>query len=523
MAAGLRRSSRAVRRSKADDTDVKEEDTLVLASEDAHRLVAIMDRYDTPLTDSMMPGVLDRCEGTATLRTMLNAKKVDAVEVWTCAVSLCAPTARTDARAHMGVLLFLHLLNQLVPGLREARRVQDRTHADAFALHMSLPSGDYFTNAIALPASARAALDTGAAEGVAVAPPMDAPPVYTLGDCVARTKPASKPNEPHTMRAATYLSYGAFGSSLGPSVDSSGKTLDGSTTDALYTARQRLAKQLHARWGAPLAERMTLAYRGSDLEAPPDEAPPTDEPAASAHSLAAEASALDPALDAALLAQALESLDVDRILHENQLRLEELQELQWARTRMEYAQASSVRVNEREQELANEVVASLTDLLLHVPPQAIAATARAAGPMVWVTQVVLASSLTSSSALARGFYGTLSMPLHGPKSQAQLPSGDAPNAAPVWAPLSRPSTVADNATARPGADPRGLAYAWEHVQGSPAQAVRAAMGPVMPYAQGAGRPMPTGISSPSSMPGAAPGTGLPGTRPSRAMPMSRPA
>lgn len=505
-----------MRRGKAGDTDVN---TLILASEDAHRLVAIMDRYDTPLTDSVMPGVLDRCEGTASLRTMLNAKKVDAMEVWACAVSLCAPTARTDARAHMGVLLFLHLLTQLVPGLREARRVQDRTHADAFALHMSLPSGDYFTNAIALPASARAALDTGAAEGVAVAPPMDAPPVYTLGDCVVRTKPASKINEPSTMRAATYLSYGAFGSSLGPSVDSSGKTLDGVTTDALYTARQRLANQLHARWGAPLAERMTLAY----AEAPTDEAPPTDEPAASAHRLAAEASALDPALDAALLAQALESLDVDRILHENQLRLEELQELQWARTRMEYAQASSKPVNEREHELANEVVASLTDLLLHVPPQAIAATVRAAGPMVWVTQVVLASSLTPSSALARGFYGTLAMPLHGPKSQAQLPSGDAPNAAPVWAPLSRPSTVADNATARPSADPRGLAYAWEHAQGSPAQAVRAAMGPVMPYAQGAGRPMPTGISSPSSMPGGAPGTDLPSTRPSRAMPMSRPA
>ena len=467
-----------------------------------------------------MPGVLDRQGGTATLRDMLTASApLDALEIWKCAASLCAPAARTDARDSMGVLLFQHLLTQLLPSLATAGPVQAQTHADAFALHMRLPAGDYFTNAVALTESARAALDTGAADGVAVAPPMGVPPVYTLGDCATVAKPLPKPKEPQTMHAATYLSYGAFGSSLGPSVDSSGKTLDATSTDAMYTARHRMARRLHGRWGAPLAERLESAYR-IDGQAQQDAAEPMDEDEAAARSLATEAAALDPELDAGLLEHALEALDVDQILRENQLRLEELQELQWARARMEYAHASSAHVRERERALAEDVLASLTDLLLRVPPNAVTATARAAGPMVLLSQVVLASSLTPSSALSHGFYGTLAVPVHGAKTQAQLPGAHDPNSLPVWAPLLRPSTVADNATARPGADPRVLAYAWDDAQASPAQAVKAAMGPAVPYGQGGVRPVPVlgGISSPLATTQV--GAQL-GTRPAR--PVSRPS
>ena len=245
-----------------------------------------------------------------------------------------------------------------------------------------------------------------------------------------------------------------------------------------------------------------------------------DEDEAAARSLATEAAALDPELDAGLLEHALEALDVDQILRENQLRLEELQELQWARARMEYAHASSAHVREREHALAEDVLASLTDLLLRVPPNAVTATARAAGPMVLLSQVVLASSLTPTSALSHGFYGTLSVPVHGAKTQAQLPGAHDPNSLPVWAPLLRPSTVADNATARPGADPRVLAYAWDDAQASPAQAVKAAMGPAVPYGQGGVRPVPVlgGISSPLATTQV--GAQL-GTRPAR--PVSRPS
>ncbi|WFD20444.1 hypothetical protein MCAP1_002688 [Malassezia caprae] len=488
MAAGLRRSARAVRRSKADDSEPMDEKSMeemvALDAKDATRLVTIMDRYAYPLTASVMPGVLDRQGGAKTLRAMLTAPSPNAVEIWKCAASLCGAAARTDARDHMGVLLLLHLLGQLLPSLSTAGAVQAQLHAENVALHMQLPAGDYFTNAVALTDSARAALDTGAADGVAVAPPMDVPPLYTLGDCATVAKPLAKHKEPRTMHAASYLSYGAFGSSLGPSVDSSGKTLDATSTDTIYTARHRIARRLHGRWGAPLAARLESAYR---VDSPAQE--PMDEDEVAAHTLAAEAAALDPELDATLLEQALEALDVDQILHENRLRLEELQELQWARTRMDYAQASSAHVDERERELAEDVLGSLTDLLLHVPPSAVATTARAAGPMVLLTQVVLASSLTPSSALSHGFYGTLSLPVHGAKTQAQLPDAHNPNALPMWAPLLRPSTVADNATAQPGADARILAYAWDQAQASPAQAVKAAMGPGVPHAPGM-RPVP---------------------------------
>jgi len=507
MAAGRRRSARAVRRSKADDSEPMNEKSMeemvVLAADDASRLVTIMDRYAHALTASVMPGVLDRQGGTTTLRAMLtNPSPLDAVEIWKCAASLCAPSVRTDARDHMGVLLFLHLLDQLLPSLSEAWPVQAQLHADAFALHMRLPSGDYFTNAVALTEPARTVLDTGAADGVAVAPPMDVPPVYTLGDCTTVSKPPAKHKEPRTMHAASYLSYGAFGSSLGPSVDSTGKTLDATSTDTIYTSRHKIAQLLHGRWGAPLAARLESAYSvdSHGLQEP------MDEDDVSAHSLAAEAAALDPELDAALLQQALEALDVDQVLQEIRLRLEELQELQWARTRMDYAQASSAHVYERERELAEDVLSSLTDLLLHVPPSAVATTARAAGPMVLLTQVVLASSLTPSSALSHGFYGTLSMPVHGAKTQAQLPGANDPNALPVWAPLLRPSTVADNATAQPGADARVLAYAWDRAQASPAQAVKAAMDPAVPYGQGSMRPVPMPAVGTSPL-GAAPRPG----------------
>lgn len=463
-----------------------------------------------------MPGILDQQQGSTTLRAQLTTKKtLDAVNIWKSAASLRPVTARSDARGHMGILLFLHLLSQLVPGLRTAAPVQACAENESFALHMHLPPGEYFTNAISLDESARAALDTGGADCVAVAPPMQVPRAYTLGECTTRAKPLPPHQEPRRMHAATYLSYGAFGSSLGPSIDSSGKTLDATATDQIYTARHQLVRRLRTRWGAPLAERLDTAYRVDEAEQVDDE--PMDEDETSAHGLATEAAALDPALDAGLLEQALDALDVDQILAENQSRLEELQELQWARVRMEYGQADSQPVCARERELAQNVLESLTDLLLHVPPKAVAATARAAGPLVLLTQVALASSLVPSSALAHGYAGTLTPSWPGAKSQAVVPGmGDA-SASHVWAPLMRPSTVADNATAHVEADPRRLAYAWEQAQQSPAQAVKAAMSPAVPYATGAVRPVATTPMMSSPLGIAQPGS-LPVARPSRVVP-----
>ncbi|WFD31211.1 hypothetical protein MSPP1_002245 [Malassezia sp. CBS 17886] len=533
-----------------------------------------------------------------TLREALApGRTLDLRELWDHAMALrsasCGDAVRVDAAAcaDVPVAILQHLLAELA---RAAPVASDWPlyAADApvnapYALHMRLPAGDYFSNAAAMPAERAASLDTGHANLVAVPPPVvlhGAPEtVPTLGERVPTWAREAKASRADSVHPAVFLSYGQHTASFAPSYDTTDRTLSAQQTDECYVAHSRTAARLRHRWGPLAAERYLKAcgedvsdgeggderdggWRGegdagdagkaggartAEMAAQESAAaaayPPLPEaaaspPCASPHlpppdiaALAASAAALDPGLDAGVLQDAVRSLEFDDALRANAEMLEELQALQWVRTRAEYGTPHAAplqRLRVYEQRVAERVLYSLALLLARAPRNTLTtAHAHRVRPLAHACVAALSTALDAPDTqplLARGFWGTIPQGYHGARSHALLPTPNAPGskgpaARPsVWAPLVQPSAVADNTTVHwTGRERSGaLAAAAAEFAGSPAEAVLAA-GPraQVPY----GSVPPGASASPAGakpaygfpmMPYHAPGrTGLPVVRP----------
>lgn len=333
---------------------------------------------------------------------------------------------------------------------------------------MRLPMGEYFTNAVRLDEAKAQALDAGHADVVAIAPPIGRPPPPTLGERIPRGARLKNKIPQTELRPTSFLSYGPYCSSFGPAYDSAGAALDVRTTEEVWQRQKQRRTSLSRRWGAPLAARAEAAFA-----APPDaEAPPK----ATSDTLAADAAALDPAFDAELLAAGLAHLDADEELAENAELLHELQELQWLRVRMDYAQPTQhAAVGAEEQAVASELLASLVRLLLRVPPRAVA-EARTA-PLLSRSVAVLAHSLQGTGAFQQGYWGTLPDATFGVQSRAYLNTpGANGQQQTTWGALVRPRVVADNATVRweQGSAPGALAAAAVSLAAAPGETVQRA-------------------------------------------------
>ena len=493
--------------------------------------------------------------GKPPLRALLEQPKVNAHEVWDCVASESGHAVRQDARGHVGALIVLHIIAQLTGwsittppskavedqqkdvDARERMNVDEverrHTHRLApfstYALHMRLPSGDYFTNGVSLEEAKAQALDTGAADLVSIAPRMQDTRKATLGERLP-PMPGARSKRMHGGggggRASAFLSYGPFGSSLGPSFDSSGCLFGPEATQLVWTERQRVSRYLRRRWGASLAQQVESAYTQQAMDIATDERSPTLPTAApaQAHSihdvqetslpslscsrLVQRAVELEPTLDPVLMESALHILDTDEILAQNQERLDELQELQWLRVRMDNDHTPiPLAMIEREQRLAEDALHSLVDLVRRVPPSALGHTAQAAGPLILMSHVVLITSLSTRAnhdILSHGYWGTLPDTYHGAKTQTNVAVPGSTPSLMAWAPLVRPAVVADNTTAEPEPGKRpAFMHAYEQYSGSPAAAVRNAMvqpRPVPPYpATAAEVQRPLVYASPTSM------------------------
>lgn len=439
-----------------------------------------------------------------TLQALLEATPCDLYEIWDSLRASQPATSRQSAETQTGVLLAEHMLMELaknyVSGIRE------QPSMSAYALHMTLPSGEYFTNAVHLDEKQAESLSRGYADLVAIAPPIRTESVVTLGERVRSGPPPSIPTQPRgpIMHASTFRSYGAYGSSLGPSSDSMGQTLRARPAELVWQMQQRTTHRRTPRWGAPLAAAVDRAYRTDPaLEAMEtdndnddnDEEEETEE--TTSHALATDAAALDPALDAALLEQALDTLEIDHMLSANAARLDELQELQWLRVRMDYGHATSEQASRREQELAETLLASLVGLLCRLPPSALGTAVARHGPLWHMTQTALASSLAKPSQVP-GYWGTVPEGYAGVRTQVTLappPSATDPSTTPTptWAALVRPRVVVTNETARPTSATVPLLSSYDQFQGSPVVAVKAMMTqarppPPTPAYMGVGRP-----------------------------------
>lgn len=335
---------------------------------------------------------------------------------------------------------------------------------------MRLPMGEYFTNAVRLDEAKAQALDAGHADVVAIAPPIGRAPPPTLGERIPRGARLKNKIPQTELRPTSFLSYGPYCSSFGPAYDSAGAALDVRTTEEVWQRQKQRRTSLSRRWGAPLAARAEAAFAAplDDEEAPP--------PKATSDTLAADAAALDPALDAELLAAGLAHLDADEELAENAELLHELQELQWLRVRMDYAQPTQhAAVAAEEQAVASELLASLVRLLLRVPPRAVA-EARTA-PLLSRSVAVLAHSLQGAGAFQQGYWGTLPDATFGVQSRAYLNTpGANGQQQTTWGALVRPRVVADNATVRweQGSAPGALAAAAVSLAAAPGETVQRA-------------------------------------------------
>lgn len=451
----------------------------VLSREDAERITRILEAF--------APGVLD-----ASLRNQLGDPHTKVQTVWRV-LAADTHTARQGARGRMGVLVILHML---------ARIAGDAVHdsgehgapSSAYALHMRLPSGEYFTNAVHLADAHAKELAAGGADLVAIPPLIHSPSLATLGERV-RVAPHARPPHTQTGRSA-FLSYGPYGSSLGPSFDSTGCTLGPEATELVWTQDHRLASKLHGRWGHSFARALERAY------APHEDCADAGHVAQDDASLVDAAVNLDPSLDPLLMQSAVQVIGVDDVLLANEKRLDELQEIQWMRVRLDYGHAPMpAAVVEREQALASDVLASLVDLLCRVPPLLVHHVAHATAPYIHMSHAVLASSLAGhASPHSRGFWGTLPDTYYGAKSHIQLPvPGRADTSA--WAPLIRPAAIADNTTAH-AVEHGALLAAHSMFEASPAAAVKNTLGqprPPMPAVPTQGTPMTPSVTRPASM------------------------
>lgn len=451
-----------------------------LREEDAQKLITVL--------SSAAPRLLEApVDKQCTLRSVLEHGS-SLQQLWAYTKALCAAehgaAVRIDATAHASLLLLQHFLLELAQHYDEmpSRPTQE---TNAYALHMHLPMGEFFTNAVNLDGTSAQALDTGHAELVAVAPPIGQEPPPTFGERIPRgTRLKARPK--NDLKPSTFLSYGPYCSSLAPAYDSTGAMLDARTTEEVWQAQVKHNTTLRRRWGPGLARRAERMF----AEAQSTRA--SEVPHQASHELAQLAASLDPALDASVLQEGIAQLDLDRALAENWEALEELQELQWLRTRMDHgAPTEHAAVSAQEQACAAELLTALTQLLLRAPTDSGHAV-RAAAPL-WSRSVAVLSKSLEGAALP-GFWGTLPDHTFGMQTKTYLNSTAAPTApgAPqqaTWAALVRPRMLADTATARweQGSAPGALAAAATAHAGAPGEAVqRAFAAPSYP------RPVPPG-------------------------------
>lgn len=468
---GLRRSSRAAR--KAGDGGKRSDGIpdVHLRADDAEKLRVVLTwcvagaRAD----DRAAPRAIDGAG--AQLRTLLT-EGTSLRQIWEH-----VERARGDARAarpdaDATTLLVQHLVAQLAAKYTRDEPIVyagDAAATSAYALHMRLPTGDYFTNAILLDEERAAALDAGGADLVGVAPPTTAARAPSLGERVGVPAPRSAPHE-RIEHTTTFLHYGAFGSSLGPAYDSSAATMSAQRSEAAWAASRHLKSALARRWGRGLARLVRGAT--ADDSAASSEAAPND-----ASELAAAAAALDPELDTDVLASAMDALDTDEALADISDALSELQDLQWLRLRLAYDQTPSP-AEAHEQALAADVLAALSAAALHAPPSAL--HARKMGPLLAVSAAALARSLDGApsqrTVREHGFWGTLPDTTHGARSKALVSAPGSQAQQGMWATLAHPAAIADNTVAAAAEDAEALSAAFAEHAGAPAAAIQAAFG-----------------------------------------------
>ena len=486
----LRRSARSKSTDKKEEPEVDKRPEL--SASDAERIARVL--------EALAPDTLEKMpfHSSPTLRALLSQPRPKLRDVWNAMKQASEQAARHDARGHVGILVAMHVLVRMA---HEGGHDVDDTAPTAYALHMHLPSGEYFTNAVHLRESYAHSLDTGVADLVSVAPLVRGDvPTPSLGERVRQLKKSTQAPAPKSNTSA-FLSYGAFGSSLGPSFDSTGSTVDAETSASTWGEQQRVSRNLRRRWGHFLAQSVDAAYttaRNAMEEDGPESWSDAD--------LIQAAIDVDPALDPSLMKQAVDVLTTDDILTQNEIRLDELQEMQWLRVRMMKDDSVPIppAMIEREQLLAEQVLSSLVDLLCQAAPSALGRIARAAGPLMHMSHAALVSSIsdTRTGVAPRGFWGTLPDAFYGAASKTTLSLPGMPPDSSSWATLLRPAAIADNVTAHAAPERRNvLASEYEQFAASPATAVKnvliqprapaiyASSAPRPPYAAG-GSPYP---------------------------------
>lgn len=487
----LRRSARSKSTDKKEEPEVDKRPEL--SASDAERIARVLEALAPDTLEQKMP-----FHSSPTLRALLSQPRPKLRDVWNAMKQASEQAARHDARGHVGILVAMHVLVRMA---HEGGHDVDDTAPTAYALHMHLPSGEYFTNAVHLRESYAHSLDTGVADLVSVAPLVRGDvPTPSLGERVRQLKKSTQAPAPKSTTSA-FLSYGAFGSSLGPSFDSTGSTVDAETSASTWGEQQRVSRNLRRRWGHFLAQSVDAAYttaRNAMEEDGPESWSDAD--------LIQAAIDVDPALDPSLMKQAVDVLTTDDILTQNEIRLDELQEMQWLRVRMMKDDSVPIppAMIEREQLLAEQVLSSLVDLLCQATPSALGRIARAAGPLMHMSHAALVSSIsdTRTGVAPRGFWGTLPDAFYGAASKTTLSLPGMPPDSSSWATLLRPAAIADNVTAHAAPERRNvLASEYEQFAASPATAVKnvliqprapaiyASSAPRPPYAAG-GSPYP---------------------------------
>lgn len=284
-----------------------------------------------------------------------------------------------------------------------------------YALHMRLPVGDYFSQAVELTPEQAAKIDTGAADLVEIEPPpppptfskrdierhMAAKAVPTLGSQRSRQASLHAPSDSieelrerrmGRIRPTRDVYFGPY-ASFAPTYDSNDSNISREATSLVWrTKMDPIVCASRKAWG--LVKSSNSGIDGEDTEDEDDwevidaaEASAADDPAATA---AASALDLDPSLDAELIASFIASRpsneEIAARLRSNAGLLDQLQEYQWARLRSGHArwkalqkeQSSTTssqrgrrrlpdvpedRPSEEEQTIARNLLQGLTDLI----------------------------------------------------------------------------------------------------------------------------------------------------------------
>lgn len=322
-----------------------------------------------------------------------------------------------------------------------------------YALHMRLPGGDYFSQAVELDPEQASSLDTGAANLVEIEPPPPfdaeqsnkkrsrASDVPTLGsrryrNASLRTSSESieelRERRMGRVRPTADVYFGPY-ASFAPTYDSSDANISRETSALIWrTKMDPVVCASRKAWQSVRDESAGEEWEIVDAE----EAQPEFKSAVSALDL-------DPSLDADLIASLVESApsdaEIQSQLHKNAVLLDQLQDLQWTRLRAGYArwkatekeqslrrQAPEIPEDEpgqEEQEVARELLHGLS-ALVQLRPRNTSEDRATLVPADCNLQA-LSRSVAIDPALAgpssgasapRGYWGTLDGSTYGPQS-----------------------------------------------------------------------------------------------------------